>query len=97
MKTSKIINEELCINEYIDFDSKNNIITGEIPYEFYNQLFVQKNETKSQHNDKMSLISKKFSELRKLKEQEIPVKFLDFIKMKEEIEDAIFNLKNNFS
>ena len=97
MKTSKIIDDELSINEYIDFDSKNNIITREIPYEFYNQLFVQKNETKSQHNDKISLILKKFSELRILIEHEIPVKLLDFIKMKEEIEDAIFNLKNNFS
>ena len=42
MKSSKIIDDELSINEYLDFDLKNNIITGEIPYEFYNQLFVQK-------------------------------------------------------
>ena len=46
MKTSKIIDDELSINEYIDFDSKNNIITGEIPYEFYNQLFVKKMKQK---------------------------------------------------
>ena len=39
----------------------------------------------------MSLIRKKISELRKLIEQETPVKLLDFIKMEEEIEDAIFN------
>ena len=46
MKTSKIIDDELSINEYIDFDSKNNIITGEIPYDFYNQLFVKKMKQK---------------------------------------------------